>query len=103
MMCIEVAYALPQRQWLESLQVADGCSLLQALAQSGLAQAEPQLLPWDACTLGVWGEVERSPATRILQDGDRIEVYRALLNDPKEARQARARRARAARAQAQGR
>lgn len=99
MIRIEVAYALPERQWLESLHVAEGCSLLQALMQSGLVRAEPQLLPWEARTLGVWGEVERNPATRILKDGDRIEVYRALLNDPKAARQARARRAREARAQ----
>lgn len=96
---IEVAWASPARQWLESLQVADGCTLLDALAQSGLARSEPSLLPWTACVLGVWGEVERSPATRILRDGDRIEIYRPLTRDPKAARQARARQARAARDQ----
>lgn len=96
---IEVAWASPERQWLETLEVADGCSLLDALAQSGLARAEPGLLPWTACALGVWGEIEKSPATRILRDGDRIEVYRPLTRDPKAARQARARQARAGRAQ----
>lgn len=98
-MRIEIAWASPQRQWLETLEVADGCSLLDALAQSGLARVEPGLLPWTNCVLGIWGEVEKSPATRMLRDGDRIEIYRALVRDPKAARQARASQARATRAQ----
>lgn len=97
MLTIEVAYALPDRQWLERLSVPEGSSLLDALRCSSLWQQLPELAPAETLTVGVWGRVERQPAERRLQNGDRIEIYRSLTNDPKEARKARAAKVRSAR------
>ncbi len=95
---VEVAYALPDRQWLEVLSVPAGSSVLDALRLSTLWQQVPGLAPPEALTVGVWGKVEKQPATRLLCAGDRIEIYRELLNDPKEARKERAARVRAEKA-----
>lgn len=95
---VEVAYALPDRQWLEALVVPAGSTLLDALRLSSLWRQVPELAPAEELTLGIWGKVERQPGQRQLQDGDRIEVYRALVHDPKEARKARAAKVRAEKA-----
>ncbi|MEL0028747.1 MAG: RnfH family protein [Perlucidibaca sp.] len=97
MLTIEVAYALPDRQWLERLSVPEGSSLLDALRCSSLWQQWPELAPAEALLVGVWGRGERQPAERRLRNGDRIEIYRPRTNDPKEARKVRAARVRAAR------
>ncbi len=44
----------------------------------------------DTLSVGVFSKIEKSPKTRLVQQGDRIEIYRPLLVDPKEARKARA-------------
>ena len=62
-------------------------TLAQALAASGLPQRHPEVLE---LTAGIWGRA-RSPATP-LRDLDRVEVYRPLVVDPKEARRLRYRR-----------
>lgn len=92
---VELAYALPERQWLEVVSVPAGSSVLDALRLSTLWQQFPDLPPAEALTVGVWSKVEKDPAQRVLCDGDRIEVYRPLLNDPREVRRARAQRVRA--------
>ncbi len=51
----------------------------------GLAQATV-----DAVAIGVWGKVRA--ADYLLRDGDRVELYRALQADPKDARRAKAQR-----------
>lgn len=94
LLTIELAYALPERQWLESLSVPAGTVLLEAVRMSALLREQPGLQPVEALTLGIWGKVEKQPEARVLQDGDRIEIYRPLLIDPKEARRARAARVR---------
>jgi hypothetical protein len=48
--------------------------------------------------LGVWSKVVTEPSTHILQDGDRVEIYRPLTIDPKAARKARAEKVRAEKA-----
>lgn len=98
MLTVEVAYALPERQWLEVLRVPAGSHVLDALRQSALWQQFPDLPAAEALTVGIWSKVEKAPALRLLSDGDRIEVYRPLLNDPKDARKARAARVRAEKA-----
>lgn len=90
---VELAYALPTRQHLEQREVPAGTTLLQALEGSQLLQIFPELreaLREETLTLGIWAQVEKQPAQRVLQAGDRIEVYRALTHDPMEARKARA-------------
>ncbi|MBT9458710.1 MAG: RnfH family protein [Burkholderiaceae bacterium] len=62
------------------LRVAAGTSLAQALVQSGVVLAP-------ALKVGIWGRV--MPPDTLLRDRDRIEIYRPLTVDPKEARRLR--------------
>jgi len=98
MLSVEVAYALPDRQWLEALSVPAGSTLLDALRQSSLWREVPGLPPLGELTVGIWGKVERQPEACLLREGDRVEIYRPLTHDPKEARKARAARVRAEKA-----
>jgi putative ubiquitin-RnfH superfamily antitoxin RatB of RatAB toxin-antitoxin module len=66
------------------LEVPPGTTIQQAFVRSGLAARHPgcETLP-----LGLWGRVR--PAATPLREGDRVEVYRPLTVDPKEARRQR--------------
>lgn len=87
-MRVEVAYARPDRQWLIPLEVAPGASARDAVEQSGILQECPEI-DAQALQLGVFGEA-CDPGT-VLRAGDRVEIYRPLQVDPREARRARAR------------
>lgn len=91
---VEVAYALPERQWLRTLQVPPGTTLYEAVQRSGLPEACAFAL--ETAVLGVFGKVEPEPRKRVLLAGERAEIYRPLLTDPKDARKARAARVRGA-------
>ena len=86
---VEVVYALPGAQTVIALAVAPGRSVAEAIADSGIAVRHPELRgrPQALC-VGIFGR-RVSPDTQ-LSDGDRIEIYRPLQVDPKEARRARA-------------
>ena len=87
---IEVVLALPDAQQLVRIELDEGATVEQAIRASGLlAEVSADL------RFGVFGRLrDRSDA---VSDGDRVEIYRALLADPKAARRARAaRRIRAA-------
>lgn len=86
---IEVACALPHRQRLLTLIIAAPCSAREAVRRSGIAADFPEI-DIDAATLGIWGKVLKDPDAATLRDGDRIEIYRPLLIDPKAVRKARA-------------
>lgn len=92
---IEVAFALSDRQCVLPLEVAAGTTLYQAALQSGIAARFPGAIDLDALAMGVFGKLEKNPHTRVLADGDRVEIYRPLTVDPKEARRARAAKKRA--------
>ncbi len=93
-MDVEVAYAEPQAQYLIALQLPLNSTIWQAVEQSGLL---------DKCTalqargdslrenVGIFGKLK--PADSLLQPGDRVEIYRPLLMDPKQARRLRAQQA----------
>jgi len=88
---IEVVYALQGQLDAVSLRLAEGCTAGQALEASGLLERHPELdLRHER--LGIHGK--RVSAAQALADGDRVEVYRPLVIDPKEARRARAARRR---------
>lgn len=84
---ITVVYSARPREVLElALQLEDGCTVAQALQASGLlavlaGDGEP------AAGQGVWGR--KVALTHVLQDQDRLEVYRPLTVDPKVARRER--------------
>lgn len=89
---VEVAYALPHKQKIISLEVEDGTTLLDAVRQSGIEREFPELDLQEA-KYGVFGKATRTPETDILKAGDRVEIYRPLLIDPKQARANRAAKA----------
>lgn len=66
-----------------------GATLIDAVRASRIAERHPGL-DLDAARLGVWGRVQ--PAATVLRDRDRVEIYRALQVDPKEARRLRYRK-----------
>ena len=82
---IEVAYALPERQWLVAISVPQGTTARQALSLSGLADEAPGL-DINSCPVGVFGRVV--PDDYELSNGERVEIYRPLLHDPREQRRA---------------
>ncbi len=89
--CIEVAYADPDRQYLVELEVPVGTTIAGAIELC----RRRSLLPQAAFAYpdrGVFGR--RAPEDRVLEPGDRVEIYRPLEVDPKEARRRRARCAR---------
>ncbi len=97
---VEVVFAAPDRQMLVTLQLPANATVRQAALQSGLQAYFPELNLAEA-PLGLFGKVVASPDTQPLEEGDRVEIYRPLLADPKEARKRRAAQA-AERAKQQG-
>lgn len=84
---VEVVYASSERAWRVSLQLPEGTTALQAFEASGVRERMPES-SIGVPDLGVFAHpVERE---RVLRDGDRVEVYRPLLIDPKDARRKRA-------------
>lgn len=69
-----------------SLKLPAGASVMQALQASGLLDRHPTLASMEL-VLGVWGR--KVTADTVLRDRDRVEVYRPLTVDPKEARRLR--------------
>jgi putative ubiquitin-RnfH superfamily antitoxin RatB of RatAB toxin-antitoxin module len=94
---IEVVYAAVDRQVLRSFSVNEGATVRAAVQASGIVSEFPELNLTD-CPLGIFGKVIADPDTRVIQAGDRIEIYRPLLADPKEVRRLRAAKAAEAKA-----
>lgn len=86
---VEVAYALPGEQVLLHLEVVEGATAREAVEQSGILQRYPEIDPARAA-LGVFGRVV-PPDTRV-RNGDRVEIYRPLIADPKQGRRERAKK-----------
>lgn len=84
---VNVVYSAKPRQMIERvLQLEEGCTIEQALIESGLAVQFPDLASVHI-GVGVWGK--KMAASHVLRDLDRIEVYRPLTVDPKVARRER--------------
>jgi len=97
---VEVAYALPQRQRIIEVTVPNGTSAFDAVLQSGIAQAFPDI-DLATASMGIFSKPLDGKALPLPQDyrlkpHDRVEIYRPLLIDPKEARLARAAKVKAA-------
>ena len=86
---IEVAYATPEQQLVLALAVPAQTDLRSAVQLSGIAQACPGL-DADAAPLGLFGRKVAQPEAQAVAPGDRIEIYRPLTIDPKQARLNRA-------------
>ena len=88
---IEIAFAEPQRGIVKILRLPPGSCIADALR---LAALDPDFAGVDLAnsSFGIFGRPAR--ADQALKEGDRIEIYRPLAADPKEARRARAKQAR---------
>jgi putative ubiquitin-RnfH superfamily antitoxin RatB of RatAB toxin-antitoxin module len=94
---VEVAYALPHKQKIIALLVAPGTTALQAVERSGIVKYFPEI-DMVNLKLGIFGQSLgskglQSASSHILHAGDRVEIYRPLISDPKEARRKRAEKA----------
>ena len=98
-MTVEVAYALPHKQMIVEVEVPEGTTALEAAQQSGIADKFDDI-DLDNAKMGVFGKVV-SPK-QVLQAGERVEIYRPLIADPKEVRKARAARVKERRAAESG-
>ena len=80
---VEVVYALRDRQRVIKVRFAEGMTAIHAVEASGMLKAFPDLSA-GSLDLGVYGRVVQQ--THVLQPGDRVEIYRRLTADPREAR-----------------
>jgi putative ubiquitin-RnfH superfamily antitoxin RatB of RatAB toxin-antitoxin module len=87
---IEVVYGLPNKQSLLNIYVDEGCTIEQAVKDSGILTLHPEI-DLTQNKVGIWNKAAK--LTDTLQDGDRIEIYRPLIADPKEVRKRRAEKA----------
>ena len=93
---VEVAYATPERQRILSLSVPEGTTALAAVQQSTITDEFPGLDISDSA-MGIFsqpldGRTLPLPQDYVLQARDRVEIYRPLLIDPKQARLERAKK-----------
>lgn len=84
---IEIAYAFPDYFYLKSFEIEEGTMIQNAILQSGILQQFTDI-DLRENKIGIFSRPVK--LTDILQDGDRIEIYRPLLADPKEIRRKRA-------------
>lgn len=89
---VEVAYATPEKQRILSLHVPEGTTCRAAVAMSKIAEEFPDA-DMASAPLGIFGKKIAAPDTTPVEEGQRIEIYRPLLIDPKQARLNRAARA----------
>lgn len=88
-----VMYALPQRQYRWEVELPIDATIAQAIDKAReLAAGEDEVIPWDNADVGIFGELRQR--TDVPRDGDRVELYRPLMQDPKENRRDRVNRLR---------
>lgn len=91
---VEVAYATPESQKILTIDVELGSSALLAVEQSGITGLYPEI-DLSSVAMGIFGNALGarglpSAADYVLKAGDRVEIYRPLIADPKEVRKRRA-------------
>jgi putative ubiquitin-RnfH superfamily antitoxin RatB of RatAB toxin-antitoxin module len=86
-LAIQICYATPAREILRALTVEQGTTIEQAIAQSGLLAELPEI-DLALQPVGLYGK--KRALDTVLRAHDRIEIYRALVADPKESRRRRA-------------
>jgi putative ubiquitin-RnfH superfamily antitoxin RatB of RatAB toxin-antitoxin module len=86
---IELTYPQPDRQWVETLRVAVGTTVGQAIEFSRVLRGHPEISV-GSLAVGIFGR--RVELAQVLHKFDRIEIYRPLVADPKRVRRSRAQR-----------
>ncbi|UTJ48464.1 RnfH family protein [Atlantibacter subterranea] len=87
---VEVAYALPEKQYLWRVTLEEGATVEQAIHASGLLALRTDI-DLAKNKVGIYSRPVK--LTDVLSDGDRVEIYRPLIADPKELRRQRAEKA----------
>ena len=86
---VEVAYALLENQFVKSLDVKPDLSVVEVIKLSGVLEEFPEI-NLDINPVGIYSK--KVTLDSVVKNGDRIEIYRALLVSPKEARRLRAKK-----------
>lgn len=86
---VEVAYATPQLQKIVTVNVPIGTSIYDAAFDSGIHKFFPEI-NFETVDMGIFGKGVKNPKEQEVREGERIELYRPLLIDPKQARLNRA-------------
>jgi len=91
MIRVEVAYARPNDQRIVTVEVEAGSTIEAVIRRSGILTLFPEI-DLERQKVGIFSKA--GELSDLVNDGDRIEIYRPLIIDPKEARRARARKKR---------
>jgi len=83
---VSLVYANPQQQWLYETRVARGTSAIDLIGVSNFMRQIPELAGADVTTLSLGIYAQRIQGDYLLEEGDRVEIYRPLKADPKEVR-----------------
>ena len=87
---VDVVYALPQQQKIISVKVTSGTTAIEVLKQSNMLMYFPEI-DLESVKLGVFSNLVKHD--RVMEKGERLEVYRPLIADPKDVRRRRAEKA----------
>ena len=87
---VEVAYALPEKQYLQRVTLEEGATVEEAIRASGLLELRTDI-DLAKNKVGIYSRPVK--LTDTVQDGDRVEIYRPLIADPKALRRQRAEKA----------
>jgi putative ubiquitin-RnfH superfamily antitoxin RatB of RatAB toxin-antitoxin module len=87
LIAVQVVFATPQAQVIMDVAVKEGTSIGEAICTSGICAQFPEIDP-ETLQAGVWGKIRSLDYP--LREGDRVEIYRDLKADPKDARRSRA-------------
>ncbi|WP_371973092.1 RnfH family protein [Lelliottia nimipressuralis] len=87
---VEVAYALPEKQYLQQVKLDEGGTVEEAIRASGLLELRSDI-DLSKNKVGIYSRPVK--LMDVLSDGDRVEIYRPLIADPKELRRQRAEKA----------
>ncbi len=87
MVNVEVAYAKPEEQAIVTLIMPEGATVEAAIKASGVLERFPEIA-LSELKAGIFGEVCK--LDQPVKEADRIEIYRPLIHDPKDARRQRA-------------
>lgn len=87
MISVEVAHATPEKQKIIVVEVPEGTTVIEAVERSGI-RSEFDGIRIDEKMLGIFSR--KVKPDQVLKAGDRVEVYRPLIADPKEVRRQRA-------------
>lgn len=84
---VEVVYAKSSEQTILAVTAESGMTVMQAIQRSGITDQFPEI-DLESAKFGIFGKAAKGDTE--LHPGDRVEIYRPLIADPKEARKKRA-------------